>query len=103
MPLTGSPVEMQDIPTFALMMKDEDSQEDKGQAELDDRNQEHQEWNNNRAKGTQKEQEENVESTPFTFSRGVCTLHKIKGTRRETTTKKWMKKKYWYGFLTKRR
>ena len=55
---------MQDIPTFALMMKDEDSQEDKGQAELDDRNQKHQEWNNNRAKGTQKEQEENVESTP---------------------------------------
>ena len=34
--------------------------------------------------------------------RGVCTIHKIKGTKTESSTQKWAKKKFGFDFITRK-
>ena len=45
---------------------------------------------------------EMIKTKECTFKRGVCTIHKVKGTKTELSTKKWTKKKFGFGFVTRK-
>ena len=49
------------------------------------------------------ERVEMIKTKECTFNkRGVCTIHKVKGTKTESSTKKWTKKKFGFGFVTRK-
>ena len=49
------------------------------------------------------ERVEIIRTRECTFNkRGVCTIHKIKGTKTESSTQKWAKKKSGFGFVTRK-
>ena len=48
------------------------------------------------------ERVELIKTKECTFKQEVCTIHKIKGTKTESTTQKWTKKKFGFGFVTRK-